>query len=144
MLVIDSDTAIDMATDAAAGPARVTAVRASLLERLGGASAIAAAVDQLYLLILGDARLRGFFTDVGVAGLKRRQTKFFVTVLGGGTWAGRSMKEVHRAMPIEPKHFAAVAEHLATSLRSLGVADPLVAEVLRAVAPLADEIVNTR
>jgi PAS domain S-box-containing protein len=115
----------------------------SIFERLGGASAIRAAVDQLYVRIVDDAILRPFFEGADLKHLKEQQCGFFSQLLGGpGRYSGPSMRDLHARMKIEPRHFERMAKHLAATLKAMNVPDSVVQEVLSAVAPLAEDIVT--
>jgi hemoglobin len=117
----------------------------TLFARLGGVEALTLAVEKLYARILADGELRGFFAKVDIDRLRSRQVQFFAQALGGpAQYTGRTMREAHGHLPIEQRHFDRVAEHLATVLREMKVASPLVGEVLAAVAPLSAEIVRRK
>lgn len=117
---------------------------ASLFEQLGGAPAITAAVDVFYERVLADPLLKPFFAKTDLAWLKRKQAAFFTQALGGpALYRGRDMKLAHLKLPIEQVHFDRVATHLSATLKELKVPNTLVNRVLDAIAPLAQEIVNT-
>lgn len=117
----------------------------SLYERLGGAPAIAAVVDEFYRRVLADAELAPFFSETNVQWLKGRQKQFFGQALGGPeVYKGQPMKEAHARLPIEQKHFDRVAEHLIEVLKDLNVRFELIHEVVAVVAPLASDIVNSQ
>ncbi len=115
-----------------------------LYDRLGGAAAMQAAVDGLYVRVLADAVLQPFFIDVNMGALKAKQRAFFAQALGGpANYRGRDMRTSHAGMKISQQHFDRVAGHLVETLKSLGVDGETIGEVVAAVAPLAAEIVNT-
>jgi len=116
----------------------------TLYNRLGGKPAIEAAVEQFYGRVLGDAMLAPFFANVDIARLKAHQFAFLSQALGGPQqYSGATMARAPARLSIERRHFEAVAAHLVETLRGLGVDEHSVQEVVAAVAPLADEIVNT-
>ena len=55
----------------------------SLYERLGGKTAIAAAVEEFYVRVLADPELRPFFAKTNMKWLKTRQAQFLTQALGG-------------------------------------------------------------
>jgi hemoglobin len=115
----------------------------SLYERLGGAGAISATVDQFYDRVLRDNELKPFFTGTNLTWLRERQKRFFTQALGGpSVYDGRPMREAHADLRIAQLHFDLVAGHLVDTLVGLGVPQPLVDETVGLVAPLAAEIVN--
>lgn len=116
----------------------------SLYARLGGAAAIDAAVEQFYVRVLADPLLADFFKDSDMTRLRKQQKDFFTTALGGpAVYKGADMQRAHARFPIQPKHFGAVAAHLGATLSALGVSPAGIAEVMAAVGPLANAIVNT-
>ncbi|GAA1754965.1 group 1 truncated hemoglobin [Streptomonospora arabica] len=116
---------------------------ATIYERIGGHEAIAAVVDDLYVRILDDPQLAGFFTGTNLAKLKGRQVEFFCAALGGpDVYDGGPMDEVHRGRGIEQSHFDQVAAHLIESLKAAGVPGATVDEIVGVVAPLSDDIVG--
>lgn len=115
-----------------------------LYERIGGAPAVQAAVNRFYERVLADPLLQGFFTGVPLPRLKAHQFAFLSQALGGPKqYSGTSMREAHRHMAIEQRHFDAVAVHLVGTLRELSVPEDVVEEVARAVTPLQSQVVNT-
>jgi len=121
-----------------------TAAGISLFDRLGGAAAIDATVEQFYERVLADPLLSPFFAQVRLPWLKQQQKAFFTTALGGPEiYRGRDMKVAHAKMAIEERHFGQVARHLSATLQSLQVPPPLIAEVMGAVGSLAHDIINT-
>ncbi|MEZ4653720.1 MAG: methyl-accepting chemotaxis protein [Candidatus Eisenbacteria bacterium] len=125
-----------------------SAVRAdqpvSIFEQIGGIPAIKETVNRFYVKVLADPDLAPFFQNTNMDRLKSRQTTFFMQALGGPpVYKGRDMKSAHASLPIERRHFDKVAAHLVATLRELQVPQSLIDEIIGAVAPLADEIVNT-
>lgn len=117
----------------------------SIYERIGGPLAVKAAVEEFYVRVLADPSLQGFFTKTDMTALTARQIQFFTTALGGpALYKGPDMKKAHAHLAIEQKHFNAVAGHLVATLKSLGVAEWTINQIVAAVAPLAEQIVNTQ
>ncbi|GAA0273235.1 group 1 truncated hemoglobin GlbN [Actinomadura nitritigenes] len=115
----------------------------SIYDSIGGEAALTAVVDDLYVRILGDEELKGFFAGTNLARLKGRQVEFFGQALGGPmVYGGASMKDVHLGRGIERAHFDKVAGHLVAALAAAGVPDATIAEIVAVVAPLADDIVS--
>jgi hemoglobin len=111
--------------------------------RIGGAEALAAVVDDLYVRILADQRLAGFFTGVNLARLKGRQVEFFAAALGGPeSYQGASMRDVHRGRGIGREHLDLVAGHLVDALTAAGVDAATVDEIIGIVAPLSAGIAS--
>jgi hemoglobin len=115
----------------------------TIYETIGGEAALVSVVDDLYVRILADDRLSGFFAGTSLPRLKGRQVEFFGAALGGPmAYTGASMKEAHRGRGIGQEHFDLVATHLVDALRAAGVPDATVDQIIAAVAPLADDIVT--
>ena len=117
----------------------------TIYEMIGGAAAVTAAVDAFYGRVLADPLLKGFFANTDMKLQKERQMQFLTAALGGpALYKGPDMKKAHAHLAIEQKHFDAVAGHLVATLKSLGVAEALINQIVAAVAPLAQQIVNTK
>lgn len=116
----------------------------TLYNRIGGETAIRAAVDRFYERVLADPSLSHFFDRISMPRLKSHQFAFLSQALGGPKqYSGSSMSEAHGRLAIEQHHFDSVAVHLVETLRELGVPEDIVGEVATAITPLSSEIVNT-
>jgi hemoglobin len=115
----------------------------TLYERVGGAEGLAVVVDDLYVRVLADQRLAGFFAGVNLARLKGRQVEFFAAALGGPEpYVGPPMRQVHQGRGIGRADFDLVAGHLVDALTAAGVDAVTVDDVIGAVAPLAPDIAS--
>lgn len=119
----------------------------TLYERLGGDSAVDAAVDLFYKKMLADERVKHFFDNIDM-GKQREHQKRFLTVAFGGPneYDGRAMRAAHAKL-VEEKglnddHFDAVLENLAGSLRELGVSDELIDEAALVAESVRDDVLN--
>jgi hemoglobin len=117
----------------------------TLYERLGGAPAIEAVVDELYRRILADPELAPFFSRVNLRSQASRMRAFVTMVTGGpNEYRGRDMQTAHRGHAIEDRHFDLVAGHLVATLEVAG-ADPVAAdELVTMVAGLRGDVVNVK
>lgn len=114
-----------------------------VFDRIGGEDTVRAAVDALYERLLADPELRHFFKDTNLRALKAKQVATFANALGGNVvYRGRSMRTAQH-LQISQRDFHRMAEHLVASLKSLGVDKEAIEEIIAAVMPLAEEIVNT-
>lgn len=114
----------------------------SIYDSIGGAPAVSAAVDDLYVRLLADGGLAGFFEGVDMARLKAHQRAFIAAALGGpAIFAGRDMAAAHAGLEITNADFDAVVAHLVDTLTSLGVPDHTISEIGAALAPLRADIV---
>jgi hemoglobin len=116
----------------------------TLYDQIGGKPAISAAVERFYVRVLADPMLAPFFEKVDIPRLKAHQLAFLSQTLGGPQqYSGAAMARAHARLSIEQRHFDAVATPLVETLRELGVNEEIVAGVVTAIAPLAQQIVNT-
>jgi hemoglobin len=115
--------------------------KAGIYDSIGGAGAVAAAVDLFYERVLADPELIGYFTGVDIATLKSHQRSFIAAAIGGPEiFRGRSMKEAHAHLHVEPEHFDRVVDHLVATLTELAVPAEIIEQIGAALAPLKDEI----
>ncbi|OBB27775.1 hemin receptor [Mycolicibacterium peregrinum] len=118
---------------------------ATLYDQIGGGEALETVVEDFYRRVLADDELAGFFTGTNMARLKGKQVEFFAAALGGPVpYSGAPMRQVHQGRGITMHHFKLVAGHLSDSLASAGVPEPVVGQIIAAIAPLADEIATSR
>jgi len=116
----------------------------TLYKRIGGETAIRAAVDRFYERVLADPSLSHFFNRISMPRLKAHQFAFLSQALGGPKeYTGSSMSEAHARLAIEQHHFDSVAVHLVETLRELSVPEDIVGEIATAITPLASQVVNT-
>ncbi len=106
---------------------------ASLYERLGGASAVDAAVDIFYRKMLADDRVSGYFDGTDMDRQIAKQKAFLTMAFGGpNKYTGKDMREGHKhlvARGLNSTHVDVVIEHLGTTLKELGVSAADIAEV---------------
>jgi hemoglobin len=115
----------------------------SLYVRIGGAGAVAAAVDGLYERIVADPDLTPYFEGVDMDRLKAHQRAFIASALGGPDgYQGRRLDDAHRRLDITPAAFGRVADHLVDTLVALQVEPPVVAAVAEAVGSLRPQVVT--
>jgi hemoglobin len=115
----------------------------TIYEQIGGAPAVAAAVDGFYERVWSDPDLIPYFPATDKDRLKDHQRAFITTALGGPeAYAGRSMAEAHRGRGITDGAFDRVVEHLADTLAELSVPAATIETIAGALAPLRGEIVE--
>jgi hemoglobin len=104
----------------------------TLYEQLGGAPAVAAAVDILYRKVLKDERIKHFFQGVDMAGQIAKQKAFLTMAFGGpANYSGLDMRNAHArlvAKGLHGGHFDAVMEHLGATLVELKVPGDLISQ----------------
>jgi len=105
----------------------------ALFDRLGGEAAVDAAVDIFYRKVLADDRINNFFDGVDMDKQAAKQKAFLTMAFGGpNNYTGEDMRKGHAHLVergLNDSHFDAVVENLGGTLKELGVADDLIAEV---------------
>lgn len=118
----------------------------SLYERIGGKSAVQAAVTKLYGRILTDPLLSPFFNHDRIDILKKSQTAFITMAFGGDHhYTGKSLRDAHAPLlekGLGDKHFDAVAGHLKAVLEELKVSPDLIAEALAIVETTRKDVLS--
>ena len=104
----------------------------SLYEKIGGETAVNAAVDIFYRKVLGDERINQFFEGIDMERQAAKQKAFLTFAFGGpNNYTGKDMRDGHAhlvARGLNDSHFDAVMEHLGATLKELNVPDELIAE----------------
>lgn len=118
----------------------------SLFERLGGKDAVNAAVDVFYDKITKDDRVNFFFDQTNMT-LQRAKQKAFLTMAFGGpnNYTGRTMREAHKKSVdrgLNETHFNIIVEHLAGTLKELGVNDNDISEVANIASSVKNDVLN--
>ena len=105
----------------------------SLYAKLGGEAAVDAAVDIFYRKVLSDDRISHFFEGVDMEKQAAKQKAFLTMAFGGPhNYTGLDMRKGHAQLVkqgLNDSHFDAVMENLGATLRELGVAENLIAQV---------------
>ena len=115
----------------------------SIYARLGGAPAIDAAVELFYKKVLADDTVNHFFEDINMKAQRRKQKEFLGAAFGGpNPWTGKDMRKAHKNLDLTDEHFAAIAGHLAATLKDLKVDEKLTTEIMTAVASMKNEVMN--
>ena len=131
---------------AAAKAAPAPAETAPLIERVGGVSAIDAAVELLFRKVQQDAELAPMFEETDLILLQGRQVEVLVSLVGGpksnaiGELASLYAPAVERSLS-EP-HFDRLIGYLQDSLATLDVPADAVDEVLTLAGTLRDVVLN--
>ena len=106
---------------------------ASLYERLGGQTAVDAAVDIFYRKVLVDQRVNGFFDGVDMEQQIIKQKGFLTMVFGGPNhYTGKDMREGHRHLVkkgLNDSHVDVIIGLLGATLTELGVGNNDIQEV---------------
>ncbi|MCC6598750.1 MAG: group 1 truncated hemoglobin [Alphaproteobacteria bacterium] len=118
----------------------------SLYEQLGGRDAVNAAVDIFYRKMLVDSRVSGFFDNTDMDRQIDKQKAFLTMAFGGpNNYSGLDMAAAHKPLVdrgLNDMHVDVVVEHLASTLRELGVGEEQIAEVARIANSVRDQVLN--
>jgi hemoglobin len=108
-------------------------VTISLYDQLGGEPAVDAAVDNFYRRVLADDRVNHWFEGTDMERQATKQKAFLTMAFGGpSNYTGMDMKIGHAhlvARGLNDADFDAIVENLGTTLKEMGVADELIAQV---------------
>jgi hemoglobin len=119
----------------------------SLYERIGGESAIVAAVDLFYEKVMDDERTRRFFEGLDMTAQIHKQRAFLAWAFGAPEqYKGRDLRGAHEKLVKErglgDAQFDAVAEHLQSTLVELEVPAELIDEALAIVAGARNQVLG--
>ena len=116
---------------------------ASLYDRLGGKTAIAAVVEEFVGNVAKDNRINGRFATTDIDRLKMHLVNQVCSASGGPcVYTGRTMKDTHAGMRISEKDFAALAEDLVQALNTFKVPAKEQQELLALLTPMKKDIVE--
>jgi hemoglobin len=124
-----------------------TASPQTLLEQLGGDSALDALVGAFYFNVLVDDRVAMFFADTDIEVILNHQRMFLATVLGvENRYRGRNLRDAHRALVeksgLDDTHFDAIVEILSFTLDQFGYPNELRQQVVSRVLALRHEVLG--
>lgn len=118
----------------------------SLFEQLGGEIAVNTAVDIFYRKMISDPRVSRFFSGVDMAKQAAKQKAFLTMAFGGPhNYTGLDMRKGHAHLieqGLNDEHVDIVIEHLGDTLRELGVADNLIAQVAAIAESARNDVLN--
>lgn len=120
----------------------------SLIDAVGGQEGIDRLVGALYFQVLNDPRVSRFFDDAPIERILAHQKRFLAVALGGeADYEGRSLAQAHADLVarrgLNTGHFDIVVEHLETTLRELGVPEPVTQQVVERVAATRTDLFAT-
>lgn len=115
----------------------------SLHDRLGGARAIAAVVEDFVARCAGDDRINKKFARTDIPRLKKMLIDQVTEATGGAaTYTGREMKETHQGMGVTAGEFDALVEDLVASINHFAVPQAEQEELLGLLGPMRGDIVE--
>ena len=115
----------------------------SLYDRLGGAAAVTAVVDDFVGRCAADSRINGKFARTDIPRLKAMLVEQVSAATGGPVqYTGRSMAETHRGMGVTGGEFEALVEDLLATLNQFNVPGSLQTELIGILAPIRADVVE--
>lgn len=115
----------------------------SLYDRLGGKPAITAVVDDFVGRVAADNRINGKFANADIPRLKMMLVDQICQASGGPcTYTGRDMKTAHAGMGINGSEFDALVRDLVATLNRFKVPEREKNELLAALGPMKNDIVE--
>jgi len=116
---------------------------ATLFDRLGGKSAIAAVVADFRDRVGKDKRINGKFARTDMARLEAMLIEQVGAATGGPVrYTGRDMRETHKNMRVTTGEFDALVGDLVATLNGFNVPKAEQGELLAILGPLKGEIVE--
>jgi hemoglobin len=117
----------------------------TLYERLGGARAIYAVVDDFVGRLTTDPRVKRYFEGSNLPLVRQQLTQFVCQAAGGPcTYLGADMKTAHVGLGISDADFDAVAEDLTASLDKFNVPARDKAELMAMLGRMRGDIVEKK
>jgi hemoglobin len=118
----------------------------SLFERLGGETAIEAAVVAFYERVMGDPTLAPFFDGLDMAAQIRKQIAFMTMAFAGPSrYTGRDLRTAHARLVdrgLNDSHYDSIQVHLRETLEELGVSTATVNEVTAIVERFREDVLG--
>lgn len=114
----------------------------TLIDRLGGPSAVEAVVADLSDRILEHPELKGYFAGLDYGAIVEHRGAYMVAILGGPEqYSGVSMRQAHQHLGLSHAHMDMFLELLEATLRDAGVSQLDIAHVCKEVDRLRPAIV---
>lgn len=115
----------------------------AMLEAFHGRPGIDRIVDVALDLSIVDPRISEIFVATDMVRLRRTLKEQFCYILNGGcSYTGRSMKDAHDDIGLQPADMGALVEHLQTAMDREGVSFPTQNRFLARLAPMRREVVT--
>lgn len=115
----------------------------SIYARIGGQPSMDAAIELFYKKVLADERVNYLFEDVNMKAQKRKQNEFLFAAFGGPKpWEGKDMRTANKNLSLDDTHFAAIAEHLQSTLVELKLDEKVIGEIMTIAASTKDAVLN--
>jgi hemoglobin len=112
-------------------------------DQIGGATGVAAAVDDFYARLLSDPEIAHYFDGVAMPRQIHHLRAFLGAALGGPErYLGRDIETAHSGLGVTESAFDGVVAPLAATLRHVGVKASTIADIGAKLAPLRAQVVG--
>ena len=120
-----------------------TKAKKTLYERLGGAAALTAVVDDFVANVAADQKINHFFAKTDIPTFKKNLTDQLCAATGGGcTYAGKDMKTAHAGLGISNADWDALVGDLGKSLDKFKVKKADQKALVALLAPMKGDVVE--
>jgi len=118
-------------------------IQPSLFERIGGSTAVDAAVEAFYNRVIADGRIAHHFAGLDMERQLKKQKAFLTMAFGGYTATPRpALRQAHARLNLTESDFDAVIEHLSATLAALSVPADLIAEATSIARSVKRDVLN--
>ncbi len=108
----------------------------SLYRQFGGHDGMVHLTDDLFVNVMADPRINGFFEPAKVPHIKAMLVDLFCQVTGGDcTYAGKDLEKTHDKLGIKPEDFNALVEDLQKAMDKNHIPFAAQNKLLAALAP---------
>ena len=123
-----------------------TGTQSSLFDRIGGMTAVNAAVEIFYEKVMADETVSPFFRWVDMRAQSGKLKAFLAYAFGAPMkYTGKSMQNAHAHLVekgLNDLHFNAVAGHLVETLKELEVDQSLISEVAQIAESTRNDVLG--
>lgn len=115
----------------------------AMIEAFHGTEGVNRIVDAMLDRSIMDPRIAGIFTATDMVRLRRTLKEQFCYILNGGcAYTGRSMKDTHADIGLQPADMGALVEHLQAAMDAEGVPFRTQNRFLAKLAPMRRDVVT--
>lgn len=108
----------------------------SLYRQFGGHDGLVHLTDDMFVNVMADNRINGFFEPAKVPHIKAMLVDLFCQVMGGDcTYAGKDLEKTHDKLGIKPEDFNALVEDLQKAMDKNHIPFSAQNRLLAALAP---------
>ncbi len=118
----------------------------TLYQEIGGKDTVKKASHYLYVNILRDERIKGFFENVDIKKQELKMNAFLTYIFGGPSlYTGKDMRRAHKNAVengLSDEHFDAMMECVKKTLREMNIGEPQIDKVINTIERHRDNVLN--